>query len=375
MTPCRASEGLVHGLVDSVDCHIRTLVHASYSELVGPGTTFAAVFTAMLTIYIALLGYQMLLGRGDLRLTVLPVMALKVGVILAFLTSWAAYQTVIFSFLFEGPREILGALLAPMSGTGVGSDGDIYDGVENAYAVLSGAASIYGGQANPAANILQGGPMLGAGILWLSAIGLLLITVGVILAAKIVLGFLLAVGPIFVGLFLFDATRGLFDGWLRATIAFALTPLAANVFAAAALIMMSPFLAILTENASLEVFDMGPIVTVALIVIVFAIVMAMALRAAATIAGGFSTFRALREGGVRESAAEPRRLLEGAVPSAAGVAAERALLVETERGSSSVRRTEVIRETAPPDAYAWERLGQAYRRGPRAAATSDGRPA
>lgn len=375
MPMCPTSDGLVHGLVDTVDCHIRTLVHDSYRELVGPGTTFAAAFTALLTIYIALIGYQLLLGRGGLRLTALPVTALKIGLIMAFVTSWAAYQTVIFSFLFDGPREILGALLGPMGGSGFG--GDVYDGVEAAYTTLSGAAAAYGAQASPAANILQGGPMLGAGLLWLSAIGVLLTTVGVILAAKIVLGFLLAIGPIFVALFLFDATRGLFDGWLRATLAFAVTPLAANVFGAAMLIMLAPFLTALSENAAHGVFDMGPIVTIGLIVIVFAIVMVMALRAAATIAGGLATPRTARVEPALESAdARAGAEMRFSTIDAASFS-ERAALTGSERAETMARRTTVTREslTSDPDAAAFERLGQAYRRGPRTALSLAGKRA
>lgn len=354
---CPSSGGVVRGLVDSVDCHIRVLVHDSYRELVGPGTTFAAVFTAMLTIYIALIGYQMLLGRGGVRLTALPVMALKVGMIMAFMTSWAAYQTVIFSALFDGPREMLGALLAPM-----GFGGDIYDAVEAAYAALSGAAETYGGQANPAANILQGGPMLGAGLLWLSAIGVLLTTIGVILAAKIVLGFLLAVGPVFIALFLFDATRGFFDGWLRATVAFAVAPLAGNVFGAAMLIMMSPFLGVLTENAAANLFDMGPIVTIGLIVIVFAIVMALALRASMTIAGGFATRPQRSDEAARETRVDVRDAPRTATASAENGRAE------VERASIVAQRTDIVRESSVFNgAAAEQRLGHAYRRAVRPA--------
>lgn len=353
---------MVGGLIDTVDCHIRVLAQDSFRELVGPGTTFAAALTGMLTVYIGLIGYQLLLGRGNLRLTVLPVMALKIGLILAFLTSWAAYQTVIFSLLFDGPRELLGAVLSPL-----GFGRDVYDGVESAYGALSSAAAVYGAQADPSANILQGGPMLGSGLLWLAAIGLLLVTVGVILAAKIVLGFLLAVGPVFIALFLFDATRGLFDGWLRATLAFAIVPVAANVFGAAMVIMMSPFLATLTENAAIDVFDMGPIVTIGLIVSVFAIVMAMALRATATIAGGFSTVNARREEPIAGDASLGVSFGRADGVMARSVATE---VARTDSGAAtaSTRRTEIVRETAPFDRVApSERLGQSYRRNARAA--------
>ena len=61
--------GLVGSVIDTVDCHIRILVQDSYRNLVGPDTWFAVTFTAMLTIYIALIGYQLMLGRGGLRVT------------------------------------------------------------------------------------------------------------------------------------------------------------------------------------------------------------------------------------------------------------------------------------------------------------------
>lgn len=370
VTGCTPSaDGLVHGLVDSVDCHIRTLAHDSYRDLVGPGTPFAAAFTAMLTIYIALIGYQLLLGRGALRLTSLPIMALKIGLIMAFVTSWASYQTVIFSLLFEGPRDILAALLRTLRASGF--DGDVYDGIEGAYRVLSHAAATYGAQASPAANILQGGPMLGAGLLWLCAIALLLVTVGVILAAKIVLGFLLAIGPVFVAFLLFDRTRGLFDGWLRAAIGFAIAPLAANVFGAAMLVMLAPFLATISDNADAGVFDMSPIITVGLIVAVFALVMGMALRAGATIAGGFSTQggAVTRNVGRNPTETAPAAALEFTGAPAPG---DRAT-PDTERSDSMLRRTQIVREPAEADhGDVFERLGQAYRRQPRLAVRAAG---
>lgn len=368
--PASGAPGVVNALLETTDCHIRMLVHDSYRDLVGPGTVFATAFTALLTIYIALFGYQLLLGRGGLRVTELPVAAVKVGLILAFVTSWAAYQAVIFGLLFDGPRDIIKTLLGAMARGGSGFNGDVYTGLESAYAQLSDAAGVYGGMASPAANILQGGPMLGSGLLWLGAIGMLLSTIGVILAAKIVLGFLLAIGPIFVGFFLFEATRGLFDGWLRATIGFALLPLAATVFGAGMLSMLQPFLDIITRNAARTEFDMGPIVTVGLIVAVFALVMFMALRVCATIAGGFGT-RGSRQrertiGGDRETAVAtaPRGMARAEETAArAGMlqAGPESLARQNDARRTGVIVDAVSREMAPMNS----RLGQSQRRPPR----------
>jgi len=283
-----AEQDMVGGVIDTVDCHIRLLVHDAYRELVGPNTVFAAAFTGLLTIYIALLGYQLLFGRSGLRVTELPVVVLKIGLILAFLTSWAAYQTVIFNFLFEGPEDIIKALMAPLSQRGASFDGDVMNGVQRAFEDLSGAASIYGGMASPNANLLQGGPMLGSGLLWLTAIALLLLTLGLVIAAKIVLAFLLAIGPVFIGMLLFDQTRGLFEGWLRASLSAAMAPLAVSIFGAVMLMILQPFLDILVANAGSGLFDMGPVITIAIVVIIFMMVMVFGLGAVGAIGRGFA---------------------------------------------------------------------------------------
>jgi type IV secretion system protein VirB6 len=365
-----AAPGVVNTLIDTVDCHIRVLVHDSYRDLVGPGTIFATAFTGLLTIYIALFGYQLLLGRGGLRVTELPVAAVKVGLILAFITSWAAYQAVIFNLLFDGPRDIMRVLLSAMARDGSGFNGDVYAGLESTYARLAGAAGVYGAQASPAANILQGGPMLGSGLLWLSAIGMLLSTLGVILAAKIVLGFLLAVGPIFVGLFLFDATRGFFDGWLRTTVGFALLPLAANVFAAAMISMLQPFLDLVGANAARNLFDMGPIVTIGLIVAVFGIVMLMALRLCAGIASGFSSSRGQRDRATASDRSDVQILPMRSMARAEETAARAAMM---DASGDEARQVDSRRTTSLVDAVSrdatplTERLGQSQRRMPRPA--------
>ena len=47
---------------------------------------------------------------------------------------------------------------------------------------------------------------------------MLLGTVGVLATTKIALAILMGLGPIFIVAALFDATRGLFTGWLKAVV-------------------------------------------------------------------------------------------------------------------------------------------------------------
>lgn len=368
--PSTVDNGIVTGLVSTVDCHIRVYVQDSYRNLVGPDTVFALAFTGMLTIYIALFGYQMLLGRGGVKLTDLPVMALKIGLILSFLTSWAAYQTVFFNLLFEGPRELLSLVLSPMAQTNDGFNGDVYRGVEASYRVMTDSAAAYAKQAGSQANLLQGGPALGSGLLWFGAITILFITAGLIIAAKIVLGLLLALGPVFIGFFLFDTTRGLFDGWLRTTIAFAFAPLAVHVFGAGMLLMMQPFLEALAQNVARGIFDMGPIMTLSLIVAVFAVVMLQALSISTRIAGGFSSPRSrvvLDTRGLPEPGQSGRLAATSGPSRAAEISAQSSreelreqMSVAVDRRSGSIADSVTVEYIAPQ-----QRLGQAYQRVPR----------
>lgn len=374
--PALPEEGMVGSVVGTVDCHIRALVHDSYRDLVGPNTWFATAFTGLLTIYIALLGYQLLFGRGGLRVTELPIVGLKLGLILAFLTSWAAYQTLIFDLLFAGPAEIMKVLIGPLSAQGSTFDGDVMGGVQRAFDDLSGAAGIYGGMASPTANLLQGGPMLGSGLLWMASIALLLITLGLIIAAKIVLAFLLAIGPIFIGMLLFDATRGLFEGWMRATFSFAMAPLAVNVFGAVMLMILQPFLEILVENSKKGAFDMGPVITIMIVITVFVVVMLFGLGAVAAIGKGFGFNRRSDDTPSMRRLSAPERPTGGGPGERAEQIAARIAMIDRSQavhagGAYSsrevfTRRTgEIADAVAATPLLAGDRLGQAYSRAPR----------
>lgn len=372
MCPQTNDAGMVANVLDTVDCHIRILVHDSYRELVGPNTWFAAAFTAMLTIYVALIGYQLMFGRGGFRVSDLPSGALKIGLIFAFLTSWAAYQTLVFDFLFDGPAEIVSVLVGPLAGPSF--DGDVLGSVQLAFEDMTGAAAIYGEMASPTANLLQGGPMLASGVLWLAAMLMVLITLGLVIAGKIVLAFLLAIGPIFVGLFLFDTTRGLFHGWLRATVTFALTPLAVQVLGVAMLLMLAPFLDVLVENASQQAFDMGPIMTISLIVVVFAIVMVLGLRAVAVIGQGWNSGGKPRQdvsidrGAPAEAAkasAQPSRTEQIVARASApdyGFAGAAASVVHASHATTTRRSGEIADALAVSTSHTGPRLGQVYQR-------------
>jgi type IV secretion system protein VirB6 len=109
-------------------------------------------------------------------------------------------------------------------------------------------------------------------VLWMAALLLLLGTVGVLLVARIALAALLALGPVFIVFALFRGTHGLFVGWLKGAVMFALVPLFTVLIGGAALMLLSPIVAELAGGAitmrAAVIMFLGATVYVALMVLV-----------------------------------------------------------------------------------------------------------
>ena len=101
------------------------------------------------------------------------------------------------------------------------------------------------------------------------------------------LGLLLGLGPLFIVMFLFDATRGVFEGWLRATLAFAFVPLVTILLLGVMLVILEPNLVQLEQQNTAGVFGLGPTYAIMILIMVFVGVMSGALIAIGVIANGF----------------------------------------------------------------------------------------
>jgi type IV secretion system protein VirB6 len=278
---------IVHQLTTTVDCNVHTLAHDGYAALFGPTGGFGGVLTVALTLYVALLGYQLMLGRGQLRISDFAVRAVSLGAVLALATQWDTYQAVVYRLLFDGPRQMAAVVLSGIQPPQSIFRTDVFDGLQRAFDDLTGFANGYATHSPVNANPLLGGTSLGALLLTAAGSTLLLSTLGVILACKIVLGLLLGLGPLFIVMFLFDATRGVFEGWLRATLAFAFTPLLAILLLGVILVILEPNLLQLEQQNAAGVYDLAPTYAVVILILVFVGVMSGALIAVGMIASGF----------------------------------------------------------------------------------------
>ena len=311
---------LVRGLLGTVDCNVQTLVHGGYAALFQPNSTFSELLTAILTIYVALIGYQLLLGRSRLGVGDFALSAAKIGAVLALATQWGTYQAIVYDTLFHGPEQLATSVLDGMQPQGSEFRGNVFVGLQRAFDDLSAGASAFAQHGAAAASTtptapipgqpttvpgvptptgptpsttaaqvggLLSGDSFGAAMLAGTAAVLLISTLGVLLAAKIVLGVLLGLGPIFIALFLFGSTRGVFEGWLRASLAFAFAPLMATLLTGVALTMLEPSLVEMEALRDQGVFQLEPVYTVTLLVLVFAGVSVGMLVASGVVASGF----------------------------------------------------------------------------------------
>lgn len=370
--------GMVQGLLTSVDCNVRGLTEGGYGALATGNSPMAAILTLMLTLYIAFIGYGLLIGRTPFRVGDVTISALKIGGILALATSWPTYQQLVFDTLFHGPEQLAAGMMGAIAPSGPDDIG-VFAGLQAAYDELQRSAAFFTQHSLSTASPLQGGNAGAALALNTSALLMLLTSLGAVLASKIVLGLLLGLAPLFIALLLFEATRGVFEGWLRASIGFALAPLLALLGLVVQLTLIGPDLARLAAARSQGLVDLAPANSIFLLTLISTGVSLALAIAVAVIATSLRLPKAFGRGAgpatvaplpapaftqgahiVREVQAEPRAL---AIAAAATAMERREVRVEQTEGGRARRIGAGPGRTATiPPALALAPLGQTYRR-------------
>ena len=300
MSACPATTvdiGIVRDILGSVDCNVQMYSAAGYRALAGPGSPLPAAMTALLTIYVALLGYRMLFAVEGVRLAQAPLIALKIGVILALTLNWSVFQTLVFNLGSQAPLEIGRVISRPMATGGPSLASDPVQGIQAAYDELNADAAELAKKASQAAAVQPGQVAPGAGPvgneaatatdLRRAAAALLASTAGVLGMAFIATGVLTAVGPVFIALLLFEVTGGFFAGWVRALIAAILIPMVCWVTASVLLVVLAPRIDVLAQQRAAHAINLDAAAAASAIVMIFAAAQAALIVAGLLIAGGF----------------------------------------------------------------------------------------
>lgn len=308
---------VVEALSTSVNCTVVDLMQAGQSALMGQNSQLATGITALLTLYIAVIGLRLLLGLGTLRVSELTMAAVKIGLVLAFTTSWPLYHQLVFDTLFTGPEQLAVQVLG---GSGE-STRSLLPRLQLTYDELKAAAEYYAGHSPGMASPFVAAAPMAAASLNAAAVLMLASTLGVLLGAKILLAVVLLIGPLFIGLILFGVTQGLFLGWLRAAVALSLAPVMALLALVVQLALLQPQIVRLAEIRAGAVPQYGPETTVLVMVLMVGVLTLAGLCAAALI-GASLQLPGLRRTSRSESAGAP------------AVVNDRVQVLETSRGAA-----------------------------------------
>ena len=295
------STGLVASLLANTDCQASGLVERGYAALSSPGGAAAAMLTSLMVIAVALYGYRLLLGHG-LKLADVVRLAIQFGVVILLAASWSSFQALAYDAVARGPSRIASELAVAIAAP------EPLDGVQTALDHIEQGNVGWRTRAGIASPLVGGAPTA-AMALNVSSFLLTLSTLGVLVVSRILLALLLAITPVVAGFLLFDATRGLLEGWLRALVTAAIIPLFVLILASIELAVLGPLLDHMLGRQARGQFELDDVTPVALVVIVFSLAIVASVRAAATIARGLRLARSVDSAGLR---GRPPLLIPGA---------------------------------------------------------------
>ena len=237
--------GFLAETLNHLDCQAQSIGEYGFGSLARPGSAAATLIALLLTLFIAVYAVRLLTGRtvdrGDLVGAIL-----KIGIVLTLAFSWPAFRPLVYDTVLFGPAEIAGALATPdvpSTQSGFATRLQRLDDGLASLAVLGPGRQV-GALENPAALdesfrsiALDDDTGLGFGrTIYLAA------TIGTIAVLRIAGGLLLALTPLFAGLLFFDASRGLFSGWLRGLVLVALGSIGISLLLAVQMAVMEPWL-------------------------------------------------------------------------------------------------------------------------------------
>ena len=284
MPTCAATSsnaGVLTNALDLVDCYTEGFVFDVYDQVFGPGTGFSGALTGALVLYVAIYGVQLSLGNARLTLDDFGPRLLKIGFILALLSSWPTFQRLVVDVAFGAPMGVAHEMLTLL---GAGSQAGVVGAIDAFYDRMMDAAAAYVERAD-LANLDY---YLAAGFVWAVTVLAMFFAFGFLLVAKLATALTLGTGPFFIALFLFGGTRGLLEGWLRALVSFALVPLFLLTSLAMLMAMVDGTARTIQAEAAAGAFTWDNLVLLLVVTAGFALLFIQIPNVTAAIAGGIS---------------------------------------------------------------------------------------
>lgn len=261
-------------------------IEGAITAFITPGaasltTALQTATLAFVTIYIMTMGFGIVLGTITTPISKFAVQALKIVVITSFVISASVYGP-----LVVGGFESLGTLLA--SSINGAEATSIYGVIDNTLGQGINLAKVC------FENVSEG--WFGFSLSWaLSGVFVLVGTAaivllggGIIIAAKLILAILFALGPFFVLMLMFPLTAKFFDGWFSSAMNYTFITVLTSVVMSFGMVLYS---AIIEGADPAGTGDQNPLlvgVEVFLVAFIIAFLLQQTYGLAASLAGGFS---------------------------------------------------------------------------------------
>ncbi|MFN4096157.1 MAG: type IV secretion system protein [Sphingomonas sp.] len=293
-------DAFVVSLLGAADCHARAVATLGYQALATPGSSASLLLTGMLTLFVAIWGYRMLLGETPGVRDGVVALA-KVGIVLALATSWATYRPLAHDLVFGAPGELVAEVGGAAGLPGTLGDRAVRLGYVDRALVRLGEAGVGKREGNQQVmrqrningrnelvveNAQDPVGVIEPIALAASRVLFLISTLGGLVILRFAAAILLALGPIFVAFLLFDATRGWFAGWLRGLMGTMIASFGVAILLGIELALLEPWVASLVARRAGEQTISGAPVELLAVTAIFALAMLGSILFALKVATG-----------------------------------------------------------------------------------------
>ncbi len=206
--------GIIRDILTQVDTAVDTVAQDGFIDA---AAAVGNVISAGSVLLLILLGTNVVMQLRPMTYGSAFAFGIKLLLISIFAQSWDNFQ-VIYSIVTEVPDSV-GAAILDLTDTG--DEAGVYESLDNMVARITAYGDTIGDRAG-----WVFGAVLGAIFFVLSAV-FAAVTAGIIAFARIVFALMIVIAPFMIVTSLFKPTQSLFEAWTRATIGYALMPVAA----------------------------------------------------------------------------------------------------------------------------------------------------
>jgi type IV secretion system protein VirB6 len=240
-------EDFLGDLLDRIDSSGANFSEQAYGVV---GGEIMPLLQILFIVYVAYYGFQLVMGTARVSVGEIIGRVVRMMVILAVISQWGHFNTLIYSWVSDTPEDVGRAILAASSTVVT----EPTNGLSMIWNTANRAAAAFSEQAGYFSVL----PAL-VGFLIMAFTGLFIgVALAILILAKVILWVLMGVAPIFIACLLFESTRGYGQGWFNQVLLYALIPLFVYVVAAFLIAAMDPELTMIdakTQTRTLQLSD------------------------------------------------------------------------------------------------------------------------